>query len=244
MIRTLTFLQTSVPLFLQKHSSFKLGRTWLSSLYGNFENPLSNVPHVIGQDSARHIHPSLNALNVGLSFSGEVEYSSSDWKVACCAIDRLLIDVISDHLVAREFYPHGSEAMARGWTSAPSRRRWGNWTFVRQTFVKTLLFLRKSSCIDKICARLFGKSRMKQLISNFINSKMLEHPSQNSIKNEGLYRFPTVLASCGQCIFRLLLSSHQIEPSHSPLTGMLHLVRCTLAFLNNHIRQCSLSAQD
>lgn len=64
-------------MFAQNSPVFDLGRTWISNLYGTAEEPLKPVT----EERARHVHPALNKIDVGLSLSGDAEYNAPDWKV-------------------------------------------------------------------------------------------------------------------------------------------------------------------
>lgn len=72
-------MQLDLPSFSLKFPSFRLGKSWLTTLYGSGNPSLAPVPR--GQ-LAVHSHPSLHNLEVALSAAGEVEFASgSEWKV-------------------------------------------------------------------------------------------------------------------------------------------------------------------
>lgn len=72
----LKLLQLGLPAFSIKFPHFSLGGQWAAALYGNTELiPLHNT--LVSSESP----PSLPSLEVGLSLSGDVEFSAPDWKV-------------------------------------------------------------------------------------------------------------------------------------------------------------------
>ena len=72
-------IQIGMPSFSLKFPTFKLGKSWTASLYGDLDAPRVELPS--GQ-LALHAHPALNNLTVGLSFDGAATFEAPDWRFA------------------------------------------------------------------------------------------------------------------------------------------------------------------